>query len=188
MSERTEKAKMLAGEPYRASDDLLMHERMAARKLFRQYNATTEEEPELRRQILSRLLGTCHHDTFIEPTFKCDYGYNIHVGEGFYANFDLIILDVCEVRIGRNCLLGPRVSLFTATHPLDAEARCSGVESGRAITIGDNVWIGGQAVINPGVRLGANVIVASGAVVTGSFGPNVVIGGVPAKVIRTLEQ
>lgn len=188
MSDRTEKEKMLAGELYQAWDDILVQERLTARRLCREYNATTEEETEQRKKILTRLLGTCPPGTFIEPTFKCDYGYNIHLGENFAANFDLIILDVCEVRIGRNCMVAPRVCIFTATHPLDLKTRSSGLELGKPVTIGDDVWIGGNSVINPGVELGDNVIVASGAVVTKSFGSNLVIGGVPAKVIKTLES
>ncbi len=186
MREKTEKEKMLAGEFYRATDSLLVQEHRASNKLCRQYNATTDDQPEVRSQILSKLLGTCHTDTFIEPNFKCDYGYNTHLGQKFYANYDLIILDVCEVRIGNNCMIGPRVSLFTATHPTDAATRVAGLEFGKPISIGDNVWIGGQSVINPGVSLGDNVVVASGSVVTKSFGSNLLIGGVPAKVIRTI--
>ena len=183
---RTEKEKMLAGELYDACDEQLIIERKQARRLCRQYNATTEEEGGLRSEILSQLLGTCPANTFIEPNFRCDYGSNIHVGEGFTANFDLIILDVCEVRIGRGCLIGPRVGIYTATHPLDRETRASGAESGNPITIGDDVWIGGNVVVNPGVEIGDNVVIASGAVVTKSFGSNLVLGGIPARVIKTL--
>jgi len=183
---KTEKEKMLAGEFYRASDSFLVQEHHASNKLCRLYNATTDDEQEVRCQILSKLLGTSHPDTFIEPNFKCDYGYNTYLGHKFYANYDLIILDVCEVRIGDNCMIGPRVSLFTATHPTDAATRVSGLEFGKPISIGNNVWIGGHSVINPGVSIGDNVVVASGSVVTKSFGSNLLIGGVPAKVIRSL--
>lgn len=183
----TEKEKMLAGELYRASDPTLMAERFHARRLCRDFNALAEDFPEQRHAVLAKLLGTCPPGAFIESKFSCDYGYNIHLGENFYANFDLIILDVCEVRFGRNCFIAPRVSLFTATHPLDAAERCSGVESGAPITIGDDVWIGGHSVINPGVTLGNRVVVGSGSVVTKSFGDDVVIAGVPAKVIRRLD-
>ncbi|MES2921885.1 MAG: sugar O-acetyltransferase [Verrucomicrobiota bacterium] len=183
-----EKEKMLAGELYRAFGEVLLNERLAARKHCRKFNALPEEQLDERRAVLTELLGTCHSDTYIESSFKCDYGYNIHLGENFYANFDLIILDVCKVTIGKNCMIGPRVSIFTAGHPLDAETRVSGLEFGSPVTIGDNVWIGGNVVINPGVRLGNNVVVASGAVVTRDFPDNVVIAGVPAKVIRNLAE
>lgn len=182
----SEKLKMLAGELYRSADDTLFNERLAARRLCHQYNATIEIQSSEQDVILSKLLGTKPTGVHIEPLFRCDYGYNIHLGENFYSNFDLVILDVCEVRIGRNCMIGPRVSICTATHPLDAEVRNSGVELGASISIGDNVWIGAHAVINPGVTLGNNVVVASGAIVSKSFGDNVVIAGVPAKVIKKL--
>lgn len=186
MAMDTEKEKMLAGELYRGFDEVLVNERLAARRLCRRFNGLPEEQLDERRAVLMDLLGTSHPDIYIESSFKCDYGYNIHLGENFYANFDLTILDVCKVTIGRNCMIAPRVSIFTAGHPLDADIRVSGLEFGKPITIGDNVWIGGNAVINPGVCLGNNVVVASGAVVTRDFPDNVVIAGVPAKVIRNL--
>lgn len=187
----SEKLKMLAGEFYRASDALLTAERANARRLCHAYNesvatAHAVEGEGKRESILSELLGTKPKRLHIEPRFRCDYGYNIHLGDHFYANYDLIILDVCEVNIGRNCMIGPRVSICTATHPVDSEQRVSGDEYGAPIAIGDNVWIGAHAVINPGVTLGNDVVVASGAVVTQSFQDNVVIAGVPAKVVRVL--
>lgn len=180
-----EKEKMIAGELYIASDPELVGERMRARKLFREYNLTAAESPR-GTDLLRQLLGSIDGEILIEPSFKCDYGYNIHVGENFYANFDLIILDVCNVRIGKNCFIAPRVSILTATHPLDAGERISGAEYGIPVTLGANVWIGAGAIINPGVTLGDNVVVGSGAVVTESFGPNQVIAGVPARAIRSL--
>ena len=186
MESRTEKEKMLAGELYFAADAELLAERLRARSLTRAYNATTELESERRTALLGELLGSMTPETFIEPNFRCDYGYNIHLGRNFYANFDLVILDVCEVRIGENCFMGPRVGILTATHPIDAALRATGAESGSPITIGDNVWIGGGVIINPGVTIGSNVVIGSGAVVTKSFGDNVILGGVPAKVIREI--
>lgn len=114
-NEMTQKQKMLAGELYEAWDDELVADRRKARLLFEQYNRSSFTEPEIRQELLSKLLGSLAGEATIEPTFKCDYGYNIHVGEAFYANFDLIILDVCEVRIGDNCLIGPRVSLLRSS-------------------------------------------------------------------------
>ncbi len=174
---------MLAGDLYQAFDDELFGERQHAKRLCRQFNATTEEQMDERDAILRRLLGSCGANAFIEPTFRCDYGYNIHFGDHFYANYDLIILDCCEVRIGRNCMIAPRVSIFTATHPLDAATRTAGREFAKPITIGDNVWIGGHAVINPGVTLGNNVVVGAGAVVTKDVPDNAVVAGVPAKIL-----
>lgn len=180
----SEKSKMIAGQLYLVSDAQLIQERARARQLCRRYNATTEEEPSFRFSILRDLLGTVPPEIYIEPNFKCDYGYNIHLGNHFYANFDLIILDVCEVRIGDYCLIGPRVSILTATHPIDPDLRRSGQELGKPIAIGNNVWIGGGAIINPGVVIGDNVVVASGAVVTKDVPAGYIVGGVPAKIIR----
>jgi len=185
---KTEREKMLAGELYHATDAELTAARMRARRLCREYNASTEEEGGKRLAILGELLGSMTPETYIEPPFRCDYGTYLHVGRNFYANFDLIVLDVCEVRIGDNCFIGPRVSIMAATHPIEPELRNSGAESGQPITIGNNVWIGGGAIINPGVTLGDNVVVASGAVVTRSFDGNVVIGGVPARILKTIER
>jgi maltose O-acetyltransferase len=184
---KSEKEKMLAGELYLAFGDELVAERFAARRLCREFNALAEDKLDERRAVLGNLLGTSHPDTYIESSFKCDYGYNIHVGTGFYANFDLIILDVCKVTIGKNCMIGPRVSIFTAGHPLDAKTRVTGLEFGSPITIGDNVWIGGNVVINPGVRIGDNAVIASGAVVTKDVPDNVVVAGVPAKILKQLN-
>lgn len=137
---------------------------------------------------MKELLGSCFDDVYIEPIFNCDYGKNIHVGDHFYANYNCVFLDVCEIRFGNNCLVAPQVGIYTATHPLDPVERCKlGNELGKPVTIGDNCWIGGHATINPGVTLGNNVVVASGAVVTKSFGDNVVIGGNPAKIIKEIK-
>ncbi len=181
-----QRERMLRGDMYFSADEALVKERHRARRLCRAYNATTEEQGEERTRLLKELLGGTGEALTIEPDFTCDYGTYITVGENFYANFGLVVLDTCPVRIGNNCMFGPRVSLFTAGHPLDPEVRNSGWEFGAPITIGDNVWIGGGSILNPGVTLGNNVVVGSGSVVTKSFGDNVVIAGNPARVIRTL--
>ncbi|OPA77857.1 acetyltransferase [Paenibacillus selenitireducens] len=183
---KTEKEKMIHGEYYLAADEELVADRLRARRLTRLYNQTTEVDGEERTQLLKQLFGTVGGDIYIEPTIKCDYGYNIHVGHNFYANFDCVILDVCPVNIGSNCFLAPGVHLYTATHPLDPVERNSGVEYAKPITIGDNVWIGGRSVINPGVRIGNNVVVASGSVVTKDVPDNVVVGGNPARMIKNI--
>ncbi|WP_046174876.1 maltose acetyltransferase domain-containing protein [Domibacillus indicus] len=184
---KTEKEKMLNGDYYNASDPVLVSDRENARRLTRLYNQTIEIEDATRRKILKELLGSTGSNFYVEPTFRCDYGYNIHVGENFYANFDCVILDICEVRIGDNCLLAPGVHIYTAAHPLDTAARISGIEYGKPITIGNNVWIGGRAIVNQGITIGDNVVVASGAVVTKNVPSNVVVGGNPAKVIKQIE-
>lgn len=180
----TEKEKMVSGEPYMAADPELVRDRENARKLTRLYNQTTESEGDERTALLNQLLGSTGLHVYIEPTFRCDYGYNISVGENFYANFDCVILDVCEVKIGRDCMLAPGVHIYTATHPLDPFERSSGVEYGKPVTIGDHVWIGGGAIINPGITIGNHSVVASGAVVTKDVPEGVVVGGNPAKVIK----
>lgn len=182
-----EKEAMLNGEPYDASDPALVAERERARELTRRYNRTTVDEAGKRKRLLDELLGSIGGECRVEPPFRCDYGYNVHVGEGFYANFDCVVLDVRRVDIGRNCLFGPGIHVYTATHPLDAETRSEGLESGKPVTIGDDVWIGGRAVLNPGVTVGEGSVIASGAVVTGDVPAGVVAGGSPAAVIKPVD-
>lgn len=192
----TEKQKMIAGLIYDAYDEELIRERKEARRLVRLFNNTSEDETQERERLLKQLFGSTGNRLNIEPSFRCDYGYNIHVGENFFANFDCVILDVCEVTIGDNCLLGPKVCLYTPVHPFDKEERkvqpingkLALMEYGKPITIGDDVWIGGSAVINPGVTIGSNVIVASGSVVVKDVPDNVIVGGNPARILRTLES
>ncbi|BCB69852.1 maltose O-acetyltransferase [Vreelandella aquamarina] len=178
---------MLFGEYYDPSDAELVKLRLEARLLTEKLNQTSVSCPDKRVEIVKSLLGSTGNSIHIESTFNCDYGLNIHVGENFYANFGCVILDVAEVRIGENCFIAPQVGIYTATHPIDPIQRNSGVEFAKPIRIGNNCWIGGHATINPGVTLGDNVVVASGAVVTKSFGSNVVIGGNPARVLKAIE-
>ncbi|WP_165044540.1 maltose acetyltransferase domain-containing protein [Dysgonomonas sp. ZJ709] len=184
---KTEKEKMLAGELYFAGDTELVQERIQTKDLLHTYNHSIPQDDNLRTDILNRLFGKKGKSITVEPTFKCDYGYNIHVGENFYANFDCVMLDVCRIKIGDNCLLAPSVHIYTATRPTDAKMRLTGLEYGEPITIGDNVWIGGGAIINPGVTIGNNVVIASGAVVIKDIPDNVLVGGNPAKVIKELD-
>ncbi|MGZ0879439.1 maltose acetyltransferase domain-containing protein [Priestia megaterium] len=183
---RTEKEKMLAGEMYNPADAQLVKDREYARRQVRIYNETSETEGEKRTQLLRELFGSTGENVYIEPNIRVDYGYNIFVGENFSANFDCVILDVCEVRFGDNCMLAPGVHVYTATHPLDPTERNSGKEYAKPIIFGDNVWIGGSAVINPGVSIGDNVVIASGSVVTKDVPNNVVVGGNPAKIIKNI--
>lgn len=183
---KTEKEKMLSGELYQAADPELTKGRLNARRLTRLFNQSLETDIEQRTELLKELFGSTGQHLYVEPTFRCDYGYNIHVGENFYANFDCVMLDVCEIRIGDNCFVAPGVHIYTATHPLEAQERISGAEFGKPVTIGHNVWIGGRAVINPGVKIGNNAVIASGAVVTKDVPDNAVVGGNPARVIKTI--
>jgi maltose O-acetyltransferase len=185
---KSEKEKMLSGELYLAADPELIRDRENTRRLTRLYNQTLETEYGKRSELLKQLFGSTGANLYVEPTFRCDYGYNIHVGNNFYANFDCIILDVCEVRIGENCFIAPGVHIYTATHPLNPVERASGAEFGKPVKIGNNVWIGGRAIINPGVTIGDNVVIGSGAVVTKDVPDNVVVGGNPAKVIKRVDE
>lgn len=184
---RSEKEKMLSGEMYDPADPTLIDERSNARRLTRLFNETLETESNKRSELLKELFGTTGETINIEPNFRCDYGYNIHVGENFFANFDCVFLDVCEIRIGDNCMIAPGVHIYTATHPINAQERISFLEYGKPVTIGHNVWIGGKAVINPGVTIGNNVVIASGAIVTKDLPDNVVVGGNPARVIKAIQ-
>ncbi|WP_354624354.1 sugar O-acetyltransferase [Psychromonas sp. MME2] len=182
----TEKQKMLAGEFYDPSEPELVDLRLKARLLTEKLNQTSVAYQEERTKIIKSLFGSTGENIHIESSFNCDYGENIHVGENFYSNFGCVILDVAEVRIGDNCFIAPQVGIYTATHPIDPNERISGLEYAKPILIGNNCWIGGHATINPGVKLGDNVVVASGAVVTKSFANNVVIGGNPARVLKEI--
>lgn len=183
----SEKEKMLSGELYMASDPLLARERREARKLMRLINESPDSDPFVREEYIRQLLGSTDQNIYIEPPFRCDYGYNIHVGDNFYANFDCVILDVCEVSIGDNVLLGPGVHIYTATHPLDRETRISGLEAGKPVSIGNNVWIGGGSIITPGVTIGNNVVIGAGSVVTRDMPDNVLVAGNPARIIRGID-
>lgn len=183
----SEKEKMIDGELYDASDPELVADRERARELLDGFNRTGPEETDRRRDLLESLLGSVGEECHIEAPFRCDYGYNVSVGDGFYANYDCVVLDVCEVEVGAGCLLGPGVHIYTATHPLDPETRATGAEYGEPVRIGENVWIGGRAVVNPGVTVGDDAVIASGAVVTGDVPEGVVVGGNPATVVRELE-
>lgn len=181
----TEKEKMIAGLMYSPADEALMQERAQARQVMQKYNGPISYEE--RGTLLKNLFGSTGEKLTIEPNFQVDYGSNIHVGEKFYANFNCVFLDICPIRIGNNAMFGPSVHLLTPEHPLDPTERNSGYEFGRPITIGDNCWIGGNVTVIGGVTLGDNVVIAAGATVTRSFGDNVVLAGVPARVIKEID-
>ncbi|MBN2503933.1 MAG: sugar O-acetyltransferase [Bacilli bacterium] len=184
----TEKAKMLAGKPYNAGDPELKKARVHARKLTEHLNRIASLDSRIKEHLIRDLFGYAGKNPKVEHGFHCDYGYNITVGDDFYANFNLVILDPAPVHIGDNCLIGPNVNILTALHPLDRDSRVSGVEMASPITIGNDCWIGANVTINPGVTLGNNVVVGSGSVVTKSFSDNHIIAGNPAKVIRDLNE
>ncbi|MCY1004188.1 sugar O-acetyltransferase [Nannocystis pusilla] len=182
----SEREKMLAGELYLAADPELVGLRRAARRLTRRFNETTEDEVETRLEILRTLLGRCGSRLEIEPPFRCDYGANIEVGDGFYMNFDGVILDCAPVTIGENVLCGPGVHIYAATHPLDPEIRITGLETAKPVRIGDRVWLGGGVIVCPGVTIGDDTTIAAGSVVTRDVPAGVLAGGNPCRVIRPL--
>ncbi|MEO1417213.1 MAG: sugar O-acetyltransferase [Bacteroidota bacterium] len=184
----TEKEKMLSGQMYDASDPVLSEERHRARLLFQKINQMGDEEKAARDLLFYELFGESGEDLWIEPPFYCDYGYNIKVGKKVFMNFNCVILDVMEVKMGSNVLLAPNVQIYTATHPVDAKTRATWLEFAKPVTIGDDVWIGGGAIICPGVTIGNGVVVAAGAVVTKDVPNNVVVGGNPAKIIKEIDN
>lgn len=184
----TEKEKMLLGMYYKASDKDLTEERNTARSLAAAYNSTAPTELERREDILKKLFKKCGRNIYIEPPFYCDYGSNITLGDNVYINFDCIILDVCNVTIGNNVFFAPRVSIFAAAHPIDADIRNSLLEFGNPVNIGNSVWIGGNTVINPGVSIGDGSIIGSGSVVTKDIPANVIACGNPCRVIRQISD
>ena len=181
----TEKEKMLAGQMYDSSDPELSALRHKARRYRERVNQ--EMDGAKRSQLMKEWLGKTGEQLYVETPVTLDYGCHISVGERFFANFNWTVLDTCPVTIGDNAMLGPNVQFYTALHPLNAQERIAGPEYGAPITIGDNVWIGGGAMILAGVTLGDNVVVGAGSVVTKSFVDNVVIAGNPARVIKKLD-
>ena len=186
----SEKEKMLRGDFYQAFDDELLQERQHAKELCFSLNQTPPSDKAQRQDILKELLPSCStaQNIWIESPFHMDYGYLLQVGDNFYANHGCTILDCNYIRIGKNCLLAPHVCISAAAHPIDPTLRTSGAEFTAPISIGDNAWIGANATICPGVTLGNNVVVGAGAVVTKSFPDNVVIGGVPAKIVKEIPK
>ena len=176
--------RMIRGEPYRPADPELVAARARARSLTHRFAQTPPEQGERRSAILRELFGSTGEHLEIEPTLHVDYGINIHLGDGFYANANCVLLDVAEIRIGRDTMFGPAVQLLTATHPVDPQERISGRELGFPITIGERVWLGGGVIVGPGVTIGDDVVVGSGAVVIHDLPPGVVAVGNPARVVR----
>lgn len=182
----TEKEKMVNGKLYNASDKELLKERQRAKEILLGFNSLRPSEIKRRDDIIRGLLGKVGEHFCIEPPFRCDYGYNISIGENFYANYNCTILDCAEVIIGDNVMLGPNASIFTAGHPIDFKIRSKGLEYALPVTIGSNVWIGGGVIINPGVTIGDNVVIGSGSVVTRKIPAGAVAVGNPCKVIREI--
>jgi maltose O-acetyltransferase len=185
---KTEKEKMLAGELYNALDKQLSEDRTRTRLLIKQLNESREDEPATRAEILQQLIPNAPADLWLQPPFYCDYGYNIIAGERVFFNFNCVVLDVTYVRIGSRIMFGPNVQIYTATHPINHIERASGLEYAKPITIGEDCWIGGSAVICPGVTIGDRTIIGAGSVVTRDIPSDVFAAGNPCKVIRQLEN
>lgn len=184
---RTEKQKMLEGELYDPLDKELREERVHTRLLIKQLNDSREDQVEERAGILKSLLPNSGQDTWLQPPFYCDYGYNIMLGEKVFFNFNCVVLDVMKVVIGSRTLIGPNVQIYTATHPLNYKERAAGVEFAKPVKIGEDVWIGGSAVICPGVSIGDRSVIGAGSIVTKDIPSDVFAAGNPCKVIRELE-
>lgn len=183
----SEREKMRSGELYQSSDAELVSDRLKAKELLFQLNQLSPSQQAERNALFCKLFGKSDR-LHIELPFYCDYGYNIEVGDNFYANYHCTILDCAKVKIGHNVMFAPNVSLFTAAHPLDPEKRNSGWEFALPITIGDNVWIGGNAIVMPNVHIGNNVVIGAGSVVTCDIPDNCIAVGNPCRVLRELNE
>jgi maltose O-acetyltransferase len=183
---KTEKEKMLSGEWYNGFDELLVKERMHTRLLLREFNDHNPADTVTRKQLLKKLIPSQGDNLWIEPPFQCDYGTNITTGDNVFFNFNCVILDVMQVTIGSNVLLGPSVQIYTPLHPMDFKVRASGLESGKPVRIGNDCWIGGGAIICPGVTIGARTVIGAGSVVTRDIPEDVFAAGNPCRVIRSL--
>ena len=183
----SEKEKMLSGALYNALDPQLCADRKRARRVFEAYNQTSCDQAAVRERLLRELIPAAGADITIEPPFYCDYGSNITLGERIFFNFNCVILDVAPVRIGSGVLFGPGVQVYAATHPLSAKERRSGLEAGLPVAIGDEVWIGGGAIVCPGVSIGARSVIGAGSVVTRDIPEDVLAAGNPCRVIRRIE-
>ncbi|MCI5068352.1 sugar O-acetyltransferase [Acidovorax sp.] len=183
----TEKSKMIAGELYNANDPELIADRLRARQLCHDINHARANSPDYLQGLIGQLIPGAPASAYITPPFHCDYGYNITLGEGAYFNFNCVVLDVAPVRIGARTLMAPGVQIYTASHPMSAEVRAQGLELGLPITIGDDVWIGGGAIVCPGVTIGDGAVIGAGSVVTRDVPARVFAAGSPCRVIRSLE-
>lgn len=183
-----QKERMLKNLPYKAWLDGLEEERLENKKKIYEYNNCRPDEGEKSQRLIREILGKTGENVYVEAPFRCDYGYNIEVGENFYANYNLVILDVGRVKIGKNAQFAPNVAIYTAGHPVHPDSRNSGYEYGIDITIGDNVWLGGNTVIMPGVHIGNNAVIGAGSVVTKDIPDDVVAAGNPCKVLRSITE
>ncbi len=183
----TEKEKCKQGLLYDANGDKeLISERSACKTLCQEYNKTDYVDTQKRNQLIKKIMGKTYQSFLIEQPFWCDYGYNIEIGENFYANHNLVILDCAKVQFGKNVFIGPNCGFYTAGHPINVQERIKGLEYAKPIIVGDNVWIGGNVAVMPGVTIGDNTIIGAGSVVTKDIPGNVVAVGNPCKVVKEI--
>lgn len=185
----TEKEKCENGLLYDANfDPELINDRMVCKDLCLEYNQLKNSDLEKRKELIKKIIKNSKENLIIEPNFWCDYGHNIELGEDFYANHNLTILDGAKVKFGNNVFIGPNCSFYTAAHPIDAKQRNAGLEYAHPITVGDNVWFGGNVVVLPGVSIGNNSIIGGGSVVTKDIPDHVIAVGNPCKVIKNIAE
>ena len=185
---KSEKQKMLDEELYYSGVPELKEALLNSKEMCYDYNNLRPRELDKKREILKKLLKKVGEECYIESPFYCDYGFNTSLGDNFYANHNLVILDVCEVTFGNNVFIGPNVGIYTAGHPIDVELRNKGLEYGKKIKVGNNVWIGGNVCILPGVTIGDNVTIGAGSVVTKDIPSNVTAFGNPCKVFKVNQE
>ena len=185
----TEKEKMLKGEIYDANyNKELLKERKCAKELWHKYNNLRPGKLDKKRKIIKDLFGKTDKNFFIEQPFQCDYGYNVEIGENFYTNINLTLLDANKIKFGNNVFIGPNCSFYTSGHPIDVKARNQGLEYAKQIEVGDNVWFGGNVVVLPGVKIGSNSVIGAGSVVVKDIPKNSVAVGNPCRVIKEVKE
>ncbi len=183
----TEREKMIKGLPYDAFDDKLVKDRLKAKTLCVEYNNLKPDETNKQQDILKALMNNIGNNCVIQPTFFCDYGYNLFLGDNVYINHNSVFLDCAKIQIGNNVFIGPNCGFYTAIHPFDKDERNAGIETAKSITIGNNVWIGGSVTILPNVTIGDNSVIGAGSVVTRNIESNVVAFGNPCKKTREIK-
>ena len=184
----SEKEKMISEQIYDQTNDELSKERLKCKKILYKYNKTLPNQIKKREKLIKKLFINPQPGFYIETPFRCDYGYNIEIGNNFYSNYNLTILDIAKVKIGDNVFIAPNVSIYTVNHPLDALTRNKLLEQGHSITIGNNVWIGGNVTILPGVKIGNNSVIGAGSVVVKDIEDNVLAVGNPCKAVKKINE
>lgn len=183
-----EKEKMLTGKLYDAGDENLFSDRKKCKVLCQKYNNIQYDNFDERKNLIREILASTGKNFQIEPSFWCDYGYNIKIGENFYSNHNLTILDTAPVTFGDNVFIGPNCGFFPPEHPLDVKTRNAWLEYAKPIKVGNNVWFGGNVTVLGGVEIGDNAVIAAGSVVTKNVPKNAVVAGIPAKVIKEIDN